>query len=589
MKHLSLLGCDFFKIVVSVILVLSFGSFIVVKHKVRILPFKSVSSNSISKEYEYMELTVKLNLWNSTPTKLLNLSLKIEQRRNTLLNETQTFLKCSKFNKTDIFAEKTFVNIITENDPSLIEETDLSITLATFFNSNIELYKFYVLINPGLKAYKIKANTNITLIRLPHLDVLPTYTGHKHDSVHAYPLPQMPPSQQYRLKEISLSFDQPNKTFRSNKTYYANFVPFSGFYTIISNASIWKQIGLIISCGTGFYATGCGYGCSADIPEQCMRDFHDDIESNVRPLSYTSIHIEKAIVCSYILYPVGFYHLIHSDFARIMIAYDLLLADPNIFILMKRNKYKHIYIDLFEIFGISTKRIYWLDDHIHYTVTYLILPSGFTCLITPLSLLNLLHRRTLMLINKDNRKEIQPFRDQLFEEDYSKIYPIISRPNNSEQHSQEINRFKIVRDGHVIVIVRDNGTYRSIQNHEDFMISLYGHLKRYSIEVVQFFANISLIDAIKLFHTSRAVIGPHGAGLTFLAFMRAGTAVLEILPDDDSKAYIPCYWNIAIARQIKYFSMLVPNSKYYEKPMKLNITIAMELVHEMMRERLNDV
>lgn len=60
---------------------------------------------------------------------------------------------------------------------------------------------------------------------------------------------------------------------------------------------------------------------------------------------------------------------------------------------------------------------------------------------------------------------------------------------------------------------------------------------------------MSVLEQIKTFSKAKFIVGPHGAGLTNLAFCNPGTKVVEFF----SPNYInPCYWHLGTFYDLNY-------------------------------------
>jgi hypothetical protein len=76
-----------------------------------------------------------------------------------------------------------------------------------------------------------------------------------------------------------------------------------------------------------------------------------------------------------------------------------------------------------------------------------------------------------------------------------------------------------------IYITRRSAAKRRVLNEEDLLISLKD--RGYSVYELEL---LTFEDQIRLFRSAKTVIGPHGAGLTWILFCRPSTAVIEICP-----------------------------------------------------------
>ncbi len=67
---------------------------------------------------------------------------------------------------------------------------------------------------------------------------------------------------------------------------------------------------------------------------------------------------------------------------------------------------------------------------------------------------------------------------------------------------------------------------------------------------------LSLGEQIDLFRAARAVIGPHGAGLSNVAFCEPGTILYEFIPEHYTN---PCFARLAQATGLHYWADLFPS------------------------------
>ena len=97
-----------------------------------------------------------------------------------------------------------------------------------------------------------------------------------------------------------------------------------------------------------------------------------------------------------------------------------------------------------------------------------------------------------------------------------------------------------------IYISRQKAKRRRLLNEEQFI----DKLKQYGFEV-HCFEDYTFQQQLTLMNESIVVIGLHGAGLTNMLFMQAGTSVIELRKEDDT--HNNCYFSLASALEIKYY------------------------------------
>jgi capsular polysaccharide biosynthesis protein len=99
-----------------------------------------------------------------------------------------------------------------------------------------------------------------------------------------------------------------------------------------------------------------------------------------------------------------------------------------------------------------------------------------------------------------------------------------------------------------LYISRRNARWRRIANEPDLVDLLGEHgFERIELE------NFPLVEQIRLMHEAEFVVGPHGAGLTHLAFCKPGTRVLEI---NTPCRPIHCFYHIAYWRGLRYLNLV---------------------------------
>ncbi len=121
-----------------------------------------------------------------------------------------------------------------------------------------------------------------------------------------------------------------------------------------------------------------------------------------------------------------------------------------------------------------------------------------------------------------------------------------------------------------IVVVKRVGGARSIAN----MGELLGHLNTSLGATYDFrihHGNLPLSQQFALFHYSRGVVAPHGAGLSLIMSMKKASAVVEFLTANGVNL---CYLLIAFKLELNYVGMIVKGSAF-QTPMTVNITEAL--------------
>jgi hypothetical protein len=99
-------------------------------------------------------------------------------------------------------------------------------------------------------------------------------------------------------------------------------------------------------------------------------------------------------------------------------------------------------------------------------------------------------------------------------------------------------------DTDILYIARTDSVNRAAENEQ----GLIGLLEAEGVKVVVP-GSLSVRQQVNLFAKTRAVIGPHGAGLTNIVFCRPGTIFYELLP---SHYLNPCFCRLAQAAGLDY-------------------------------------
>jgi capsular polysaccharide biosynthesis protein len=124
-----------------------------------------------------------------------------------------------------------------------------------------------------------------------------------------------------------------------------------------------------------------------------------------------------------------------------------------------------------------------------------------------------------------------------------------------------------------IFISRAKAERRNIVNEPDITALLVKH----GYEVV-YTENLSFTEQVKLFAGTVSLVSLHGAGLTNIIFMPAGSKVLEIR-DSNWKTNPLCYWWLANILKIKWsynIGEMVPSAYHLNDPNFNNININYE-------------
>lgn len=97
-----------------------------------------------------------------------------------------------------------------------------------------------------------------------------------------------------------------------------------------------------------------------------------------------------------------------------------------------------------------------------------------------------------------------------------------------------------------LYISREGATFRKVLNEGQ----VQEVVKHFGYEVIRF-EDMTLREQMELMASARAVVSIHGAGLTNILFMQAGSNVLEFRRD--RIYHNQCYWHLADALKLNYF------------------------------------
>lgn len=99
-----------------------------------------------------------------------------------------------------------------------------------------------------------------------------------------------------------------------------------------------------------------------------------------------------------------------------------------------------------------------------------------------------------------------------------------------------------------IYISRRNALFRQVRNENE----LEPILKKFGFAIIEC-ESINFYDQVSLFKSAEIVCGPHGAGLTNIAFCNKNTSVLEIIMDERLAVNVGAsFWELACAGGLDY-------------------------------------
>lgn len=255
-----------------------------------------------------------------------------------------------------------------------------------------------------------------------------------------------------------------------------------------------------------------------------------------------------------------------------MIIHELLLFDPEIFILISRPHYSGSAKQMLDHFRISESRVIYIDNRMTASTLFraniIFIPRGISCGAAPPSLLAQIHSKMLRSIN-NLIVPLQPYR----------FLPLPTTRAGDRNASFVINLATPVKTGPIILVSRPSTHKRSLGNENE--IANFISQKYKAIPLVFFYGNLSHPDTVKLFRGARVLIAPHGAGQVHSLWMRPGTAMLEISP---RVGYNKVYETIAMYRQVHLFNYFDFNANR-STSMHVDITEFTQLFKLLMKDR----
>jgi capsular polysaccharide biosynthesis protein len=131
-----------------------------------------------------------------------------------------------------------------------------------------------------------------------------------------------------------------------------------------------------------------------------------------------------------------------------------------------------------------------------------------------------------------------------------------------------------VRDGNKIYISRRDSSYRRIVNEGE----LEERLQELGFAIIQL-SRMSFPEQVRCLASASLVVAPHGAGLANLIFCRAGTKVVEIMPE----AYIlPCFASLSQVCGLDYQVYVCPTDEFVGRQQKLQWKVPIDaLLHKL--------
>ena len=162
-------------------------------------------------------------------------------------------------------------------------------------------------------------------------------------------------------------------------------------------------------------------------------------------------------------------------------------------------------------------------------------------------------RESLSLLGIREERVVVSRRDSHFLCDWLVVPSLAGAPGNVPPWAIDFLRSQLLKSAPAtrekrVYVSRAKASGRKILNEEEILPLLF---RRGFIRVI--LEEMSLREQIGLFAEAEAVVAPHGAGLTNLAWCAPNTKVVEIF----SPLYVNlCYWAIASLTQADYYYLL---------------------------------
>jgi capsular polysaccharide biosynthesis protein len=136
--------------------------------------------------------------------------------------------------------------------------------------------------------------------------------------------------------------------------------------------------------------------------------------------------------------------------------------------------------------------------------------------------------------------------------------------------------------GNKIYISRSKAQTRKIKNEEEVIsvLSSYGF-------ITVFFEDISFDQQVRIAINTKYLISNHGAGLTNILFMKAGSSVFELRRSGD--ILNNCYFALASALDIRYFYQICDSEKFDEDASTANLVVDCDILKKNLELMLNPV
>lgn len=497
------------------------------------------------------------NSWNEKS--VVQTCIKVQSLRD----YCSTILQCRKTLPIDISSDVSVLHEAVLNPNKSYTSTKSKIEYLKS-DAFLKFKKFHKSTGSPLSIHLLDDDTCV--IRVPVLDTLESPNNEKKYS-YVFPLPIIHPTHRINSPFSIVA----NKTFTIGKA-----APFKSAFLIANNAIAHSKDGNVLAqtCQRAITVIGCSVMNVSSILESIFPSAKNislctknSVGSNV-----TVISVNKLLVIAHTWYN-AFYHLTIEAMSRLMLLHELILFDPEIYILLQYPIYSKSATQLLNLFGISNHRIIYYDSKMEQSTLFrantMFIPRGIPCGGAPPALLEQIHSKGL------NPSQIGVT--------HPRPYLSLPLPTTSLQDKPTLfskPNYNYVKNGPIVLISRNNARGRTIKNEIEIINFLSTEYS--AIPLTVFYGNLSLLDTIALFHSARVLVAPHGAGQLHVLWMRPGSVMIEISSQDN---YNGCYQSIATYRQVQT-AIYFDSNATARSTFIVNITVFKALFHEVIKSRI---
>lgn len=484
------------------------------------------------------------------------------QRFSTFQEYCTHYLRCHSDTKTSLSTDLMMLHEVDFGPAKRVAPLDANFS---YFTSEyfLKFAAFHDSTGRSLSIHRFHDSTY--LIRLPALD---TSSFPENNSTLSYIFP-------VSAVKFNSNIVPYFERFSLDKYHVSHGSSFHAAFMIVSDAIAHSLNGniLMLSCTRAITVKGCSPSTAT---ERLRSTFPSRSSNQECPNNYTRtrvniVSVKKLAVIAHTWYN-AFYHMVAEAMSRLMIIHELLVLDPEIFVLIQRPIYSPSTEEFLNHFGIPEDRVIYLEPERNIPTLYeakiMFIPRGISCGGPPPSLLEQIHN-----------KGIEGIKRRTFS-----LFPYRSIPLPFVHASQKIADVKKflappVKTGPIIFVSRPAARRRALVNEQEILKFL--SISYPDIPVVLFYGNLSQKNTIELFHSACVLIAPHGAGQVHVLWMRPGTAMLEVSSKVD---YNGLYETIAMYRQVHTYVYFDQNATRATS-IRVEMTQFKQLFENLMKDR----